>query len=376
TRKRIEELRTGIAPQLALGAATLLRVDAYYHRYFDQFLQQARDDGEAVIDEETLDQLWVGGAQLDHRIGRHRLSAGGEWQLETLEADRLEQDGERDRQALFAQDELALLGGDLVLVGGLRHDRDSQFGDQLSPKLALRYELAHDWVLRAGYGHGYRAPDFKQLLLRFSNPAVGYRVDGNPDLQPESSVGYTLGLTWFADAATSVALSAHHSAVDDLIEIVQIESGPPLVYSYRNVASARLYGADLQAQLRPWRPLAVQLGYGWLHSEDEATGAPLSGRPEHRANAALRIEQPRYALALRGTWIGARAFSVDLDSGGAPTPAGKADAYALFDARTEWNGWRSWVLAAGIENLFDEGDPAYLPIQPRAAYLELQWSWK
>ncbi|MFP5305204.1 MAG: TonB-dependent receptor plug domain-containing protein, partial [Gammaproteobacteria bacterium] len=42
TRKRIEELRTGIAPQLALGAATLLRVDAYYHRYFDQFLQQAR----------------------------------------------------------------------------------------------------------------------------------------------------------------------------------------------------------------------------------------------------------------------------------------------------------------------------------------------
>ncbi|MFA5939795.1 MAG: TonB-dependent receptor [Sinimarinibacterium sp.] len=375
THKRIEDLRAGLAPRIALGGATELRLDGYYHRYFDQFLQQQRGSEDGTIDEETLDQLWVGGAQLDHSLGLHRLSLGLEAQYESLAADRLGSDGERDRQSLFAQDELTLLDGDLALVPGLRYDRDSQFGDQLSPKLSLRYELARDWILRAGYGHGYRAPDFKQLLLRFSNPAVGYRVDGNPDLKPERSVAYNLGVTWFARRSASLALSSHHSAVEDLIEIVQVGSGPPVVYSYRNVASAQIYGADLQAQFRPLPPLRVQLGYGWLHSEDEASGEPLSGRPEHRANAALRFEQNRYALGLRGVWVGEREFGVDVDAGGTPTAAGTAKAYALFDLRGEWTPHPQLALAAGIDNLFDAGDPAYLPIQPRTPYLEIRWSF-
>ncbi|SFF39096.1 outer membrane receptor for ferrienterochelin and colicins [Fontimonas thermophila] len=377
TRKRIEEVRAGIAPRIALGGATELRLDGYFNRYFDQYLQQPRGGGEA-IDEETLDELWSGAAQLDHRIGLHRVTLGAEAQLETLEADRLGTTGERDRQSVFAQDELALRDGALALVAGARYDRDSQFGEQLSPKLSLRYELARDWILRAGYGHGYRAPDFKQLLLRFDNPAIGYRVDGNPALEPERSVAYNLGLTWFARRDASLALSAHHSAVEDLIEIVQVQNGPPIVYSYRNVASARLYGADLQLQLqlRPWSPLELRLGYGWLHSEDEASGRPLSGRPEHRANAALRFEQPDYALGLRGVWIGERVFGLDVDTGGAPIAAGRASAYALFDARAEWTRWRCCALALGIDNLFDAGDPAYLPIQPRSVSLELRWSFE
>lgn len=376
TRKRIEEVRAGISPRIVLGGATELRLDGYFNRYFDQYLQQQRGSADNTTDEETLDELWVGGAQLDHRIGLHRISVGAEAQLEQLEADRLGSAGERDRQSVFAQDELALLDGDLALVAGARYDRDSQFGDQLSPKLSLRYDLARDWILRAGYGHGYRAPDFKQLLLRFDNPAIGYRVDGNPELEPERSVAYNLGVTWFARRDASVALTTHHSAVEDLIEIVQVESGPPIVYSYRNVASARLYGADLQVQFRPWSPLEVQLGYGWLHSEDEATGEALSGRPEHRANAALRFEQRNYALGLRGVWIGERVFGVDVDTGGPPTAAGTAAAYALFDARAEWTRWPRCVIALGVDNVLDEGDPAYLPIQPRSAYLELRWSFE
>ena len=125
-------------------------------------------------------------------------SLGLEHQYEELEADRLDQTGERDRQAVFVQDELSLFGSRLTLVPGLRYDRDSQFGDQWSPKLSLRYDLAETWIMRAGYGRGYRAPDFKQLLLRFENAAVGYRVDGNPALQPERSSGYNLGLSWYA----------------------------------------------------------------------------------------------------------------------------------------------------------------------------------
>ncbi len=378
THKRVEEVRVGAAPRYALDANTDISGDLYYNRYFDQFLQTNRADGVVALDEETLDEIYVGAAQVEHRSGAHRLIGGLEAQFERLEADRLDHTGERDRQAVYAQDEWTpeWREGRLTLVPGLRYDRDSQFGDQFSPKLAARYELSDDWVLRAGYGRGYRAPDFKQLLLLFENPGVGYRVEGNPDLKPERSTGFNLGATWLATERASFSFGAYHNRVSDLIDVIQTDAGPPIVFSYRNVSSATLTGLDAQARLHPWQPLELQLGYGWLRARDDDTGETLSGRPEHRANAVLRYEQPAYALQLRGVWIGSRSFAVDLDTGGTPTPAGTADAYALFDLRAEWLRWEHLELAVGMDNLLDEGDPQYLPIAPRAAYLELTWNFR
>ena len=371
-RKRTEELRAALAPRIRFNADSTLSLDAYYTRYYDQYVSEQRGSDDNDVDERTTDQLYTVAAQLDQRLGRHALSLGLEHQYEELEADRLDQTGERDRQAVFVQDELSLFGSRLTLVPGLRYDRDSQFGDQWSPKLSLRYDLAETWIMRAGYGRGYRAPDFKQLLLRFENAAVGYRVDGNPALQPERSSGYNLGLSWYATASSSLSLSVYHNEVDELIEIIQVDAGPPTIYSYRNVSRARLTGADLQTEFRPLSALRLRLGYGWLDAENRDTGAPLSGRARHRGNAEIRFEQPRYALALRGVWIGEREFAVDLDTSGPPTAAGTAEAYALYDLRAEWSGW-SWLdLALGVDNLFDEGDPQYLPIQPRSVYLELR----
>ena len=376
TRKRIEDIRTGLAPRYDFGEGRRLALDLYYNRYFDQFLQQQRGgDGSNDLDEETLNQLGSLGAQYDHRLGAHGLSLGAETSLEQLDADRLSQKGERDRQSLYLQDDWRL-SETLRLVPGLRYDRDSQFGAQLSPKLALRWDFASDWFLRAGYGRGYRAPDFKQLLLRFSNAAVGYRVDGNPDLQPERSSGYNLGLTWLPSTRFNLSLSAYHNRVSDLIDVVQTESGPPIVFSYVNVARATLNGLDLQGRWRPWQPLELQLGYGYLRSRDEDSGEELSGRARHRANAALRYERAHSAWQLRGVWVGKRVFGVELDTGGAPTGAGVASDYALFDARAELKAWEHWRFAVGVENLLDEGDVRFLPIAPRNAYLELRWSFE
>lgn len=374
THKRTEEVRLGVAPRLSLGANTDVSFDAYYHRFFDQLLQRNAISGAVAIDEETLDELYVAGGQIDHRLATHLISVGVEAQFEQLDADRLDTEGERDRQAVFVQDQFDVLDGRLQIVPGLRYDRDSQFDDQYSPKLALRYDLGERWVLRAGYGRGYRAPDFKQLLLRFENSGVGYRVEGNPDLQPERSTGFNAGATWFATDTATVSVSTYHNRVSDLIEIVQIESGPPIVFSYRNVAAARLSGVDLQTQWQLLPSLELRGGYGWLDAEDRATGERLSGRAEHRGNAALRFEQPDYALALRGVWIGTRQFTAEVDTGGPPTAAGTANPYALFDFRAEWTRWPRLLIAAGVENLLDEGDTRYLPIHPRTAYLELRWT--
>lgn len=383
--KRIEEVRVGVAPQIRFGENTELVLDGYYTRYYDQFLQDQRGADANDRYEKTVDQLYAAGGQLNQDWGAHRLSVGLEAQFESLTADRLATEGERDRQSVYVQDEFTLLGEALTLVPGLRHDRDSQFGNATSPKLALRYRITPDLSVRASAGQGFRAPDFKQLLLRFDNPAVGYRVEGNPDLKPERSTGYNLGSTWFASEGISLTGTVYHNRVKNLIDIVQLTPGRPtpgnpVVFSYVNVERARLTGGDVQAEWRPElgsrQPLTLRLGYGYLDSEDADTGQPLSGRAKHRANADIGWRNSQYELGLRGVWIGKRIFQTELDTGGAPTGAGEADPYTLFDTRAQWKGWRVFDLTLGVQNLFDEGESRYLPIQPRSVFFELSKEFK
>ncbi len=375
--KRIEEVRAGLAPQFEISEQTSATLDLYYSRYYDQYLQDQRGSDANDRFEQTVDQLYAAGGQVNHRVAHHQLSLGLETQFEKLVADRLSKPGERDRQSVFLQDELRLLADDaLSLVPGLRYDRDSQFGNALSPKLALRYNLSRQWFVRAGAGLGYRAPDFKQLLLHFDNPAVGYRVEGNSNLKPERSTGINLSSTWLAMPNLSLSGTVFHNRVKDLIDIIQTTAGRPMqdqpvVFSYLNIAHSRLTGTEVQVEWQPLRPLSLRLGHGWLLSKDLDTGKPLSGRAKHRANLDLEFKQPRYALGLRGVWIGKREFQVELATGGAPTGAGTAAPYALLDARAQWRGWQVLKLSLGVANLFDAGESRFLPIQPRSVFFEM-----
>jgi outer membrane receptor for ferrienterochelin and colicins len=384
TYKQIDETRLGVRPQISLANSTLT-LDLYYNRYYDQFLQDQIGSNENTIDEETLNELMSIGGQwdlspegLNNLFGEHLFTIGAEFQLEKLDADRLNQVAERYRQAVYIQDDVQLADGRLHLVPGFRLDRDSQFGDQLSPKLALRYDLSDSLFTRIGYGQGYRPPSFRELLLRFDNPSVGYRVEGNLDLKPESSTGFNMGLSWLPSPQHSLSISAYNNEVEDLIEIVQVATTPIIIFSYRNVSRASLKGVDLQWswQLNEIPAFNLQLGYGYLWSEDKATGEDLSGRPAQRANLALSWDAQHYYFGLRGTWTDSRVFGVELDAGGPPTGAGEADAYTLFDVRAAWKGFAPLELAVGLDNISDAGDPQYLPIQPRNAYLELKWNLK
>lgn len=372
TQKRIDEVRLGIAPQLDLAGGEL-RLDAHYHRYHDQFLQQQRGVSEPALDEETLDEIIGGGAQYDRMLGAHTLTAGVEYHHEHLQSDRLSTTAQRDRQSVYLQDQWTLADGRFQVVPGLRLDRDSQFGQQLSPKLALRWQPHDRWQVRASYGEGFRAPDFKQLLLRFNNGAAGYRVEGNPDLRPERTAGGNLDLTVQWAPALQVHVSGFVQQVEDLIDLALVSRRGPALYSYRNVRRAALSGIGGNLEWHARDSLDFRLGYRYLHSRDRDRDEPLSGRAPHQAHAAVYYHQPRFALGLRGNWVGTRVFTVDT-ANGPPTAGGRAAPYALFDVRAEWRGRPSTALAVGVKNLFDEGDPAFLPIPPQTLYVEIQRS--
>ncbi|GBF51027.1 putative TonB-dependent outer membrane receptor [Leptospira ryugenii] len=220
----------------------------------------------------------------------------------------------RFRTAFFIQDEWKISDKPRVqVVPGIRYDRDSIYGGQWLPKLALRYDITDRLRLRLANGLGYRAPSFQDLYFNFLNPGVGYRVAGNPNLQPELSRSYNLGLEW--DLTKNIWLSSNlfHNNVDNLIGFrtnpLRDRSGL-LVYQTSNYQKAMTAGIESSIQFRLTEAVNVGVGYTYTHTKDELTNLPLEGRGPHRWNMNIRYEDKSSGLSLSAFAIhfGKQAF--------------------------------------------------------------------
>ncbi len=109
----------------------------------------------------------------------------------------------------------------------IRHDQYSDFGGTTNPKIALRWNPVKEMVLRGSYNTGFRAPSFFQSLgaqgeapipgniadpilcpQTPNDPSVcairpNARQGGNPNLKPETSKQWTVGMAfqptkWFS----------------------------------------------------------------------------------------------------------------------------------------------------------------------------------
>lgn len=365
---RTETAATSLRARWRPTKSGALTMSGRYSMWRDQYLSDQRDSNALDAYELTREQLGEIGAQYDTTLAsRHFLTIGAQGLLEHLRADRLSEDGTRQRVAFLGQHEWTIASTPYSVVApGVRVDLDSQFGQHVSPKLATRWDAHERLALRASYGVGFRAPGFRELLLRFENPSVGYRVDGNPDLEPETSRSANLGAEARVHRRVWTALSLYHNDIDNLITTDLADdggTGGTQVYTYVNIASARTRGVELLAKVAVLAGLVVEVGYTLTDTLDRQTGSVLPGRALHRGTleATYRLPAARLALHTRGSLYGARTFF-------AGDEAMQADPYAAIDARAEIGVLRRLTLFAGIENGLDQGDPRLLPIPPRSFY--------
>ncbi len=375
-KNRQRQVTVTLGPELKFDDGSRFRVTAHGGVFTDQYLLDQR--GAATLDElqDTTEQLGQVTAQYDHLFGiEHLASFGVEGLYQRLESTRLESGvGDRARVAAYAQDEWSPFDdGRLLIVPGARVDVDTQFGAYVTPRLATRFEPTKSIVLRANAGRGFKAPTFRDQLLVFENPTVGYVVRGNPDLSPETSWSFGAGADVRVLAPLRLGVDLFHNEVRDLITAVssgRVGIGEPETYTYVNVDRARTQGAEFMASVAVGRALTVEGGYRWLRAIDVTTGDPLEGRAMHRATFAVRANTDAWGLAgtLRGAIVGPRPFYVD----GATTPT-FAKTYATIDARLEKRVFDDRLTAfGGIDNLLDAGDARFLPIPPRALYAGLE----
>lgn len=162
--------------------------------------------------------------------------------------------------------------------------------------------------LKASYGTAFRAPS---LFDRYGVDTFGYV--GNPNLRPERSRGYELGIVTeipLGGRADGLTLSATY--FDNRIrDLIQSQFG--LVSTVVNIARAKANGVETAVTVRPASWLDADFTYTYTDTRDTSTGARLLRRPLNAASAGLRIRPlPNLTIAPELIYTGAfQDFLVD-----------------------------------------------------------------
>ncbi|MGH9885282.1 MAG: TonB-dependent receptor plug domain-containing protein [bacterium] len=366
-RRNLIETATAQASAQYADDATALRLAADGGVYRDQYLHDQRQS-DALDDYQLTDEnLIEGSAQLAHQLGAHRGLVGAELLREALDSDRLSAPGSRVRGAVYVQDEWRLgAAGELAVVPAARLDLDTQFGAHATPRIAARWQAGERLVVRGSVGMGYRAPDFKELLLHFANPSVGYVVDGNPDLQPETSRSAQAGVEWQAQRWLWLSASAYVNQLRDLITSVSEpdDGSGTLRFSYGNIGRARTAGLEAYAVATRGRA-GRELGYALTRARDLDEERALEGVPAQRFAATARWRDPGGLEAFVAAVVtGHRPFYLSED----PQRATLTRRRVELRARIARRFLQRYGAFAGIDNAADAGDADLDRLPPRTVY--------
>lgn len=236
-----------------------------------------------------------------------------------------------------------------TLMPGGRGEIHDRYGVVAAPRLATAYQFTDSVSARIALGRGFRAPSAKEFGFQFDHSALGYRIQGNSSLQPESSWGLTGDVT-ARSSNFRLRLGAFGNQIRDLISIdfapVQRTAGV-IDYVYRNVEHARTAGGDLSARYKPLPAISLDAAYAYLWTRDDTTGEALPNRPAHTVTLAALWEHEKLSASLRYRVVSS-AFAGNIEGATRRSPS-----FALLDARVAYQLWPALSVFVGALNLTD-----------------------
>ncbi|HSD27265.1 MAG TPA: TonB-dependent receptor, partial [Vicinamibacteria bacterium] len=280
----------------------------------------------------------AGGYQADVSLGaRHLLTAGAEVEHETgALGNRAEEllRPERTNFGAYVQDRV-LLGSRAYLTAGGRVERNGSYGTHAVPRVALAVRLRDGddaTTLRASAGMGLKEPSFLESY------GESFFAQGNPDLDPERSTTFDLGLEQrlLGNRLRASVTAFHHDYRDQIAWTVVDWS--TYQGTYVNLARTRARGIEAAAEAQPEPHLHLLGQYTYLDGEIlespsdfdpvYATGEPLLRRPRHQGSLTAQLGFPRWSAGATLVRVGGRADSDFVGLG-----LTRAEAYTRLDAR-------------------------------------------
>jgi vitamin B12 transporter len=297
------------------------------------------------------------GYQVDLQAGpRSLLTAGIDFERETGRlGDRSGEllRPERNNGGLFVQDRI-LVGDRLHLTAGGRLEKNDSFGTAFVPRGALAFRLRGGpdaTTFKASAGAGIKEPTFAESF------GVSFFAKGNPDLEPERSRTFDLGIEQRAlGGRLRLEATGFHHDYRDQVAFTVLDF-TTFQGSYVNLGHARARGLELSGEAALG---ALQLSADYTYLDGKvlvstssfdpvyAVGQPLVRRPKHQASASARVTSGRVDWAATLVRVGRRADSDFLGIGLAEN-----EGYTRLDGRVRARLGRGIEAFLVGENLLD-----------------------
>ncbi len=183
---------------------------------------------------------------------------------------------------------------------------------QLSPYMSFSVKpfKSADFRIRAFYKHIFRMPTFNDLY---------YSRIGNPDLKPEKTNQFNLGITFnhrFSDVMplASITIDAYHNDVTD--KIVAYPTKNIFVWTMLNFGKVNIDGIDFTAEtaIYPWRKTGLAMTYTHTYQRALNVTDPAGREYKHQmpytprvsGSGRVSLETPWVKLAYTMLWSGHR----------------------------------------------------------------------
>jgi outer membrane receptor for ferrienterochelin and colicins len=308
-------------------------------------------------------------------LGDHYLSVGGQYRYEDLQdqgnqlrVDNLASQLTRWSWAIFLEDEWALTDS-FALTGGVRMDRDQNYGTHWSPRLYGVWHPAEFWTLKGGVSTGYRSPDLRMSAANWGQATGGGTQDGilvgNPELKPETSVSEEIALLWDGREGLSTGLTLFNTDFEDKISEIRrcsSKSDPGCtlnghVYDFIsdriNVDKANMRGVEGTANWAINADWSLASSYTYTQSKQESgpmAGQALNQMPRHMLNGTVDWQ----TTADVSLWSRVNFRSKTSDYLNRARMAEGTPSYAFFDTGLVYQANANLNVTAGIYNLLDK----------------------
>lgn len=206
---------------------------------------------------------------------QHTLMFGGDYRYSTFERDGLLDAPSQDAYGAFIQDEW-MLNEQLILTGALRYDKTQYIEGALSPKLALLWLPTDKISVRASAAKGFHAPTLQELYEKgYGHDGTHYRY-GNPDLKPEYSTSYMLGVEVNPTESLQFMVNGFYTEFDDMIiPVYEGTNSLGQIWRRQNIHQAKVYGVDAAFKVQLCDRLAWEAGATYSESRNEDSGREI-----------------------------------------------------------------------------------------------------